>query len=149
MGVGSAAAVIAVTHDPFAIGAAGLAGAAMAAAVRALAGDAPAGIVETVLAPLLVIASFAEHHLVDVPSCLAIAAIAWTLVELARTSTSPLVAMLPATIAGVLEPAAIALIPIAGVRLVTAPWQRPRWAICVPIVGGLAVMLAVIAGVAT
>ena len=144
MGVLSAAAVIAVTHDPYAIAAAGLAGAALAGAIRALSGDAPASLVAAMLAPLLVLASLAEHELVTVTSCLSVAAIAWTVVELSRASTSPLVAMLPATIAGVLEPAAIALVPIAGARLVTAPWNRPRWAIAIPIAGGLAVMLAMI-----
>ena len=145
MGGVSAAAVIAVTRDPFAVAAAGLAGAALAAAVRALSGDAPAALVAAVLAPLLVVASFAEHHLVHVTPLLANAAIAWTIVELARTSTAPLVALLPAIIAAVLEPAAIALVPIAGTRLVTAPWNRPKWAIAVPVAGGLAVMLAIIA----
>lgn len=147
MGLASSAAVIAMTRDPFAIGASGLAGAALAGSVRALAGDAPASLVAAALAPLLVIAQLAEHQLVHVAPCLALAAIAWTIVELARTSTSsPAVAMLPATIAAVLEPAAVALLPIAGTRLVTAPWQRPKWIVAVPIAGGLAVMLAVIAG---
>jgi hypothetical protein len=126
MGVLSAAAVIAVTREPFAIGAAGLAGAALAGAIRALSGDAPGSLVAAVLAPLLVLTSFAEHHVVALVPCIAIAAIAWTVIELARASTSPLVAMLPATIAGILEPAAIALVPLAGARLVTAPWIRPR-----------------------
>src|SRR5688572_12123083 len=135
MGAISAAAVIAVTRDPFAIGAAGLAGAALAAAVRALAGDSPASLAAAVLAPLLAIASFAEHHVIDVTPCLALAAIAWTIALLARTTESPLVAMLPATIAAVLEPAAIALVPFAGTRLLS--WrERPKWAIAVPIAGG-------------
>lgn len=146
MGVVSAAAAIAITRDPLPVGAAGLAGAALAAAVRALAGDAPASLVAAVLAPLLVVASFAEHGFLHTAPLLATAAIAWTVVELARPSTSPLVAMLPASIAGVLEPAAIVLVPLAGVRLVTAPWQRPRWAVAVPIAGALAVALAAIAG---
>jgi hypothetical protein len=149
MGLASGAAVIAVTRDPFAIAAASLAGAALAAAVRGLAGDTPASLVAAVLAPLLVLASFAEHGLVHaVPLC-AIAAIAWTVVELARTTTSPLVAMLPATIAAVLDPAAVVLVAIAGVRLVTAPWPRPSWAIAVPIAGVLGVVLAAIAGSAS
>ncbi len=146
MGVLSAAAVIAVTRDPFAIGAAGLAGAALAGAVRALSGDAPASLVAAALVPLLVLASFAEHQLVALTPCLSIAAIAWTVIELSRATKSPLVAMLPAAIAAVLDPAAVALFMIAGARLVTAPWNRPRWAIAMPIAGGLAVMLAVIAG---
>ncbi len=145
MGVVTAAPAIALA-GPLPGAAAGIAGAALAAAVRALAGDSPASLVAAVLAPLLAVASFAEHHAIAVAPCIAVAAMAWTIVELARTTTSPLVAMLPATIAGVLEPAAIALVLLAGTRLVTAPWQRPKWAIAVPIAGGLAVMLAIIAG---
>jgi hypothetical protein len=76
--------------------------------------------------------------------------------------------MLPAIVAAVLEPAAIALVAIAAMRLVTsrAPvtslsgaktgdgplfrWRRhtPTWVIVIPIAGGLAVMLAVLAGTA-
>jgi hypothetical protein len=67
-------------------------------------------------------------------------------VELARPSTSPLVAVLPAAIAAVLDPSFVALVAIAGARVMTAPWERPRWAIVVPIVGGLAIVLAVMAG---
>lgn len=146
MGLASGAAVIAVTRDPFAIAAAGLAGAALAGAVRGLAGDQPASLVAAVLAPLLVLASYAEHGLVHAMPLCAIAAIAWTVVELARTTSSPLVALLPATIALVLDPAAVVVLAIAGVRLVTAPWERPRWVVAVPIFGVLAVLVAVIAG---
>ncbi len=127
---------------------AGLAGAACAGAIRAIAGDAPAALAGAVVAGLLAIALFAEHGLVRPVPCLALAAAAWTVIELARTTTSPLVAMLPAVVAAILEPAAIALLPIAGTRLLTSPWQRPRWAIAVPIAGALAVVLAVIAGAA-
>lgn len=152
MGVVSAVAALAVVREPLSIDvcvlavSAGLAGAALAAAVRSLAGEAPAALVAAVLAPLLVIVSFAEHHLVHVSPLLAVAAIAWTIVELGRTTPSPLVAMLPATIAAVLDPAAVALVMLAGTRLVTAPWNRPKWAIAIPIAGGLAVVLALIAG---
>lgn len=145
MGLASATAVIAVTHDPYSIVAAGLAGAALAAAVRGLAGDAPASLVAAVLAPLLVLASFAEQGSIHIAPLAAIAAVAWTAVELSRTTTSPLVAMLPASIAAVLDPAAVTLIAIAGVRLVTAPWDRPKWAPAVPLVGILAVFVAVLA----
>jgi hypothetical protein len=146
MGLASSAAVVTITRDPTAIVAAGLAGAALAAAVRGLAGDAPAALVAAVLAPLLVIVGYAEHGLIHAAPLCAIAAIAWTVVELARSTSSPLVAMLPATIAAVLDPAAVALVAIAGARLVTAPWQRPRWAVAVPIAGVLAVIVAAIAG---
>ena len=171
-GVASAAAALAVTPLAgtalvAAVASAGLAGAALAAAIRALAGDAPASLVAAVLASLLAIASFAEHGFIAVAPCIALAAIAWTIALLARPTTSPLVAMLPATIAAILEPASIALLAIAGTRLVqrratgaanpgaatpiakpsaSAPVASPQWSIAIPIAGGLGVMLAVIAG---
>lgn len=154
MGAASSAAAAGLgVRNPELLVALGLAGAAMAAAQRALAGDSPASLTGAVLAPLLVVAmlldgAFASPvHLAR--GALAIGAGAWTLVELARPTTSPLVALLPATIAAVLSPAYVALVPIAGSRLITAPWQRPRWAISVPILGALAVALAVIACIAT
>jgi len=145
MGVVSAAPAIALA-GPLPGAAAGLAAAALAGAVRALAGDSPASLVATVLAPLLAIASLAEHHAIALAPCIALAAIAFTISLLTKPSKSPLVAMLPATIAGILAPAAIVLVPLAGARLMTAPWQRPKWAIAVPIAGGLAVMAAIVAG---
>lgn len=144
----SAAAAVAVTREPFALAGAALVGAGFAAAIRALAGDSRASLAALAVAPLLAIASIAEHTGISLLPCVALAAMCWTVAELTRTTSSPLVAMLPATIAAVLEPAAVALIAIAGTRLVTAPWQRPRWAIAVPIAGGVAVLLAVIAGAA-
>jgi len=139
-------------HAPAPIIAIGLAGAAMCAAIRALAGDSPASLAGAVLAPLLLIASVVDpslaHGVPLVRACIAIAAAGWTVVELARPTTSPLVALLPATIAAVMSPAYVALVAIAGARLITAPWQRPRWAIGVPIVGALAIVVAVVAGIA-
>ncbi len=130
----------------------GLAGAAVAASIRALVGDSPASLTGAVLAPLLVVATVLDpaqaHGVALVRACIAIAAAGWTIVELARPTTSPLVALLPATIACILSPAYVALVAIAGARLMTAPWQRPRWAVGVPIAGALALVLALIAGLA-
>jgi len=126
-----------------------LVGAAFAAAIRALAGDAPAQLAAAVLAPLLAVASFAEAGGGLARGVLALAAAAWAVTELARAdgeSTSPLVAVLPATVAAVLDPSFVALIAITGLRLLTAAWQRPRWAIVVPIAGLAAILLAVVAG---
>lgn len=153
MGAASAAAAMGLgAHTPLPIVTMGLLGAAMCAAIRALAGDSPASLAGAVLAPLLVIATLTEpavgHGVAQLRAFIAIAAACWTLVELARPTTSPLVGLLPATIAAVLSPAYIALVVIAGSRLVTAPWQRPRWAIAVPILGGLALVVAVLAGFA-
>ena len=151
MGVASMAAAAGLgAHHPAPMLAVGLAGAAITAAIRALAGDSPASLTGAVLAPLLLIASLFDpalaHGVPLLRACVAIGAAGWTIVELARPTTSPLVALLPATIATILSPAYVALVLIAGTRLVTAPWQRPRWAIGVPIVGALALLLAAISG---
>jgi hypothetical protein len=139
-------------HAPAALIALGLAGAATTAAIRGLVGDSPASLTGAVLAPLLVIAAVLDpsqtHGVALVRACIAIAAAGWTLVELARPTTSPLVALLPAMIACILSPAYVALVAIAGARLMTAPWQRPRWAVGVPIAGALGLVLALIAGLA-
>lgn len=151
MGVASAGAAAALGERvPLELIAAGAAGASITAAVRALIGDSPASLAGAVLAPLLMIAMVFDPAIggASPRALVAIAAICWTLVELARPTTSPLVALLPATIAAVLDPSFVALIAIAGARLVTAPWERPRWAIAVPIAGGLLALLAVFACVA-
>lgn len=139
-------------HTPSPVIALGLAGAAVAAAIRSLIGDSPASLAGAVLAPLLVLATVLDpaqgQGVAIVRACIAIAAAGWTIVELARPTTSPLVALLPATIACILSPAYVALVAIAGARLMTAPWQRPRWAVGVPIAGALALVLALIAGLA-
>lgn len=154
MGAASAAAAAGLgARPPEVLVALGLAGAAMAAAQRALAGDSPASLAGAALAPLLIVAALLDGAFASaVPvarGALAVAAAAWTLVELARPTTSPLVALLPATIAAFLSPAYVALLLVAGSRLVTAPWQRPRWAIAVPIAAALAVVVAAAACLAT
>ena len=128
----------------------GAAGAAITACVRALAGDSPASLCGAVLAPLLFVASAFELGLglEHLRTLIAIAAATWTVVELSRPSTSPLVALLPATVAGLLDATFVVAIPIAGARLMTAPWSRPRWAPLVPFVGAIIVLVAVIAGFA-
>ena len=203
MGVVSSAAAIAILRDPFAVAASGLAGAAIAAAVRALAPQDPAAIVAAVLSPLLFVVSIAEHGLFAAAPCVAIAAIMWTIALLARPANTPALAvqmhghddcldgtrrhgdteksffgrlrrpetsspclrvsvsntsgtgraadvavvmMLPAVVAAVLEPAAIALVPIAATRLATS--NRRPWMVAIPFAGGVAVLLAVIAGTA-
>lgn len=153
MGAASAAAAVGLgAHAPVPIVAIGLAGAAMVAAIRALAGDSPASLAGAILAPLLVIATLTEpglaHSVAQVRAFVALAAACWALVELARPTTSPLVGLLPATIAAVLSPAYVALAVIAASRLVTAPWRRPRWAIGVPVIAMIALVVAVVAGIA-
>jgi hypothetical protein len=126
--------------EPFLVIATGLAGAAITAAIRALAGDSPASIVAMVIAPLLAIGTLFDLRLADPRELIAIAAAAWTCVELSRPSMSPLVALLPAAIAAV-DPAFVAMLPIAGARVMTAPWQRPRWAFAIPIAAALAAII--------
>lgn len=124
--------------------------AGIAAALRSLVGEAPAAMAGTAIGALVAVAILLEiggdrevaRH------AIAAAAAAWTIAELARTTApagSPLVAMLPAGIAAVLDPSFVALLPIAGARLVTAPWQRPRWIAAVPISGAVLVLLALLA----
>lgn len=151
MGVVSAAAAAGLgERAPIELCACGVAGASIAATVRALIGDSPASMTGAVLAPLLMIAMLFDPAIggASTRAWVAIAAVGWTVFELARPTTSPLVALLPATVAAVLDPSFVALIAIAGARLVTAPWERPRWAIAVPIVGVLLAVLGVIACVA-
>ncbi len=148
MGVASAATAAGLgERAPVELIACGVAGAAIAAAVRALIGDSPASITGAVLAPLLMIAMLFDPAIggASARAWIAVGAVGWTVVELARPTTSPLVALLPATVAAILDPSFVGLIAIAGVRLVTAPWERPRWAIAVPITGVLLAVLALIA----
>jgi hypothetical protein len=126
-----------------------LVGAAFAAAIRMLSGDAPAAVVAAVIAPVVAVAAFAEAGGDLTRAAIALAGAGWTVAELARPAeaqVSPLVAVLPATVAAALDPSFAALIAIAGARLVTAPWQRPRWVVVVPAAGALAIALALAAG---
>jgi hypothetical protein len=60
-----------------------------------------------------------------------------------RPASSALVAVLPAAIAGILDPSFVALLAIAGVRVVRAPGRpRTRWVLCAPAAGALALVLA-------
>lgn len=150
MGVASGGAAVALGLSPVVA----LSGAALAAVIRVLAGDSPAALTGAVLAPLLAVASFAEAGSAPARVALALAAAGWTVTELARSpgapaaSTSPVIAVLPAAVAGLLDPRFVALVAIAGARLVTTSWQRPRWGVGVLSVGALAIVLAVLAGTA-
>ncbi|MFN0247793.1 MAG: hypothetical protein ACKV2T_12975 [Kofleriaceae bacterium] len=132
--------------DPLLLVAAGLAGAAIAAAVRALTQESPASLVAMILAPLLAIITIFELGVAGPRELVAIAAGAWTCVELARPSTSAFrartVALLPAVVATVLDPAFAVMTPIAAIRVLTA-WDRPRWAIAIPIAGVIAFLVRI------
>lgn len=145
MGVVCGGAAVALGLSPVVA----LAGAALAGVVRVLAGDSPAALSGAVIAPILAVASFAEAGGELGRAALALAAAGWAVTELARPAgspTSPLVAVLPAVIAGFFDPSFVALVALAGARLLTLPWRRPRWVIAVPVAGAIAIALAVLGG---
>ncbi|HWO19320.1 MAG TPA: hypothetical protein VNO30_11110 [Kofleriaceae bacterium] len=144
MALGAPVAALALGAAPLPAALAAGAGAGLAAAVRALAGESPAGLAAAVIAPLLAVASIVERGGSLAAPCLALASIGWVVAELARPATRPLVALAPATLAAILAPAAAPLIALAGARLVLEPGPapRPRWLVAVPLVGALAVVLA-------
>jgi hypothetical protein len=178
MGAAAALVVAGFSGTPAQIGCAALAGAAFAAAIRMLTNDSPAALTGAGLAALLAVGLVVEQHAPGATTWLALAAAGWTIAELARTTkatsavpiatsaqasaatksarraelvlpaTSPIVALLPAIVAAVLEPAFASLLVLAGVRMVTAPWDRPRWVVAVPIAGALVVLVAILAGLA-
>lgn len=136
-------------HDAIAIGALA---AATAAAVRAFAGPSLAAATTAGAAALLVALGVLELHAPELwRGTLAAAAALFAIAELARplpVDASPLPAIGGALVAGVLDPSYVALLAIAGIRLLLGPWTRPRWSVVVPITGVLAVGIAVLAACA-
>ena len=151
---------------------AAIAAAAIAHATRALIGGslseplaAVAAAIASQLAVLAIVGMAIDGRPIVRP-LLALAAMAWAFAELARQTSTPLVAMFPATVATILDPGCAALIAIAGARLPGPPWRRvaaqtkrgggdsdglPSGAGRSPvgaIVGGLVAVLAIVAGVA-
>jgi hypothetical protein len=127
----------------------GLTAAGLAAAIRVLAGNSAAALTGAAIAPLVAVASLAGGGGVSLRAALALAAAGWTVTELGwpadtpRPAASPLVAVLPAAIAGILDPSFVALLAIAGVRLVRSPGRpRTRWVLCAPVAGAIALVLA-------
>ena len=123
----------------------GVAAAAVAAAVRALAGEGPAPVAAAFAAPLLLVAALADQTQASPRAVLAIAALGWTIAELARPSRYALVVLVPALAATVLDPALASLAVLAGVHVVRIA-DQPRWTLATPLVGGAAVGLAGLAG---
>ncbi|HEY1558010.1 MAG TPA: hypothetical protein VGF94_24440 [Kofleriaceae bacterium] len=148
-GVCAAAAVLRGA-GPAGAAACGALGAALAQAVRAFNG---AGLAADVLAAAAgVLAVLGLDALVADPAreALAAAAAMWTIAELVRplpARGSPLPALAMAACAGALDPAYVALVPLAGTRLATWPGHA-RWAIAAPIVGLVACALAIAAALA-
>src|SRR5262245_22408637 len=133
----------------------GAVAAASAAAVRAFAGPSVAAATTAVAASLLVTLGVldldAQHSLWLARDALAAAAALFAIAELARplpVDASPLPAIGAALVAGALDPSYVALLAIAGIRLLLGPWARPRWAALVPLAGLLAIGLALLASCA-
>jgi len=120
-------------------------GAALAQAVRAFVGSSLAAEVLAIAAALLgVLGSLALAPAEPVRAGLAAAAALWAIGELVRplpARGAPVPALALAAFASALDPAFVALVPLAGARLAAWPGHA-RWAIAVPIAGGLACALA-------
>jgi hypothetical protein len=145
-----ACAAIAVANGatPAVAAAVGALGAALAAAVRAFAGASIAATVAAATGALLGALAFLDLPAESIRAALAGACGLFAIAELARpapVAASPWPAFGAAVVAAALDPSYVALPAIAGARLVTGPWSRPRWAIALPIAGALAVVLAVVA----
>jgi hypothetical protein len=150
MGVACGGAAVALGMPP----AIALVGAAFAAVIRVLDGDSPAALAAAVVAPVLALASLAEAGGELTRTAIALAAVGWTVTELAwpvgddvaAAWPRSLIAVVPAVIAAILDPSFAALIAIAGARLVALPSPRPRWVLAVPVAGVAVIGLAVLAG---
>jgi hypothetical protein len=128
-------------------------GAALAAAVRAFAGPSTSAAVAGVAGALVGVLGVIELDALVVRGALAGAAAMFAIFELVRPRlphTSPLPAVGAALVAAIGDPSYVALIALAGVQLVTAPWPRlrgqwSRWTYALPLAGILAIVLAVLA----
>ncbi len=129
-----------------AIVALGLCGAAVVAAVRAYAGSSPAALVAACGAALLATCGLVlTCDVALVRAALAAAAGAFAVAELVRPmppEASPLPAYGGALVAAALDPSFAVLAILAGVRVASGPWRRPRAAVLAPIVAVLALGLA-------
>lgn len=146
-----AAIATAVGHVPLTAIAIGALGAAICAAVRAFAGSSLAGSIAAAAAALLgVLGLLDASGFVVARAAFAGAAAMFAISELARLmpAKSPYPAIGAAIVAAVLDPSFVGLAMIAGARFVVGPWARPRWAAVVPAIGGIAVLLAIAAGLA-
>lgn len=152
MAIACAALAALLGEPPSAAVAIGALAAAAAAAVRAFAGSSVAAATTAAAAALLVALGALDLGILDLPrAALAAAAALFAIAELARplpVDASPLPAIGAAVLAGLLDPAYVALLAIAGIRMLTGPWSRPRWAAIVPLVGMLAIGIAVLAACA-
>jgi hypothetical protein len=123
-------------------------GAALPASVRAFAGPSLAVAVAGAAAGLVGVLGVLELPLADVArAALACAAGLFAIGELVRPlppGASPWPALGAAALAATLDPSFAALLPVAGVRLITGPWSLPRWTLAAPLLGALVVALAAV-----
>ena len=150
VGFASVAIAAAAGRTPLAALALALLGAALAAAIRAFVGPSAPAAIAAAAGALIGVLGIIELGDPEIRGALAGAAAMFAIYELARPklpTASPLPAVGAALAAGVLDPSYVTLFAVAGIHLVTTPWPRPRWVIALPIAGGLAIVLAVVAAV--
>ncbi|HET9992214.1 MAG TPA: hypothetical protein VFQ65_26970, partial [Kofleriaceae bacterium] len=146
LGIAGAAVAFSATHQPAVAVAFGLCGAALAAAIRAFLGPALVGAIAAAGGATLGVidlVAVAPH----VRAALAGAAGLFALSELARArqpNASPLPAAGAAVLAAVLDPSYVGLVAVSGIAWVIAPVPRPRGVIALPILGGIATVLAIV-----
>ena len=147
LGLASGGVALATHHRIESAIAIALLGAALAAAIRAFNGPSIAAAVSAGAGGALGVLGLLVLDAVTVRTAIGGAAAMFAICELARAkppNASPLPAVGAALVAGVLDPAYVALVAVAGVHLVIAPWrQQRRWMVVVPIAGALATILAV------
>ena len=147
--IACAALAFLLREPPPAALAVGALAAAAAAAVRGFGGSSVAAATTASAAAVLACLCTLDLGVHDLArDALAAAAALFAIAELARplpVDASPLPAIGAALVAGVLDPSYVALLAITGVRLLLGPWSRPRWALVVPIVGTLAIGIALLA----
>ena len=120
-------------------------GAAIAAAVRAIAGGSSAAAVAAGAAALLGVLGVLDGCGDVARTAIAGAAAMFAIAELARATASPVPAACAAIAAAVLDPAFVGLIAVAGVRLAAGPEPVARWTLAVPLVGIVAIGVAIVA----
>jgi hypothetical protein len=146
LGLAGAGAAFTTTHDPIVAVSVGLCGAALAATIRAFLGPALVGAIAAAGGATLGVIDLlavAPH----VRAALAGAAGLFALSELARAkapNASPLPAAGAALLASVLDPSYVGLVAVSGIAWLIAPVPRPRGVLALPLLGGLATIVAIV-----
>jgi hypothetical protein len=146
LGIAGAATAYLTTRDPILALAFAMCGAALAAAIRAFLGPALVGAIAAVGGTMIGVVDL----LAITPHLRAVVAAAaglFALSELARArlpNASPLPAAGAALLAGVLDPSYVGLVAVSGIAWLTAPVHRPRGVVALPILGGVATIVAIV-----